>query len=122
MSRNRESGAGGIRTILTVLFFATMIYLGIKLVPAYTNNFQLQDSMKEEARFAAVNRKSPEEARADIYKKIKELGIPAKPENIRVEPLPNLGMRITVTYQVVVDLPGYQLVLNFQPTADSSSI
>jgi len=122
MSRNRERGAGRMKTILLLLIFAGMIYMAIKVIPPYVNNYELQDAMKTEARFAGVNRKSSQEVREDIYKKIKELGIPAKPENIKVEGLPNFGLRITVTYQVVVALPGYELVLNFQPTADNTSI
>ncbi len=122
MSRNRERGAGRMKTILSLLVLAGMIYVGVKVVPPYLNNFELQDSMKTEARFAAVNRKSPEEVREDIYKEIKKLGIPARPEDIHVEPLPGAGLRITVTYSVVVALPGYELVLNFQPTADNASI
>ncbi len=121
MSRNRECGAGRIKTILTLLVLAAMVYVAFKVIPPYLNNYELLDFMKTEARFAAVNRKSPEEAREDVYKKIKELGIPAKPDNIRVEGLPQSGMRITVTYKVVVDLQGYELVLNFQPTADNST-
>jgi len=42
-------------------------------------------------------------------------------DDIRVEMLGN-GMRITVTYTVVIELPGYQLELNFKPTADNMSI
>jgi hypothetical protein len=122
MSRNREYGAGRTKTILSLLILAAMVYVAVKVIPPYVNNFELQDAMKTEARFAAVNRKSSEEVREDVYKKIKELGIPAKAENIRVEGLPNSGMRITVTYKVVVDLPGYGLVLNFEPTADNTSI
>lgn len=122
MSRNRQRGAGRIKTIIFLLVFAAVIYVGVKVLPAYFNDFQLQDSMKTEARFAAVNRKTSEQVREDIYKKMRELGIPGKPENIRVEPLPSYGLRITVTYSVVIDLPGYPLVLHFEPTADNTSI
>ena len=91
------------------------------IIPAYINNFQLEDTMKAEARFGYVNRKSPEEVRDTVYKKIQELEIPAGRDDIRVEMLGN-GMRITVTYTVVVELPGYRLELNFKPTADNMSI
>ena len=49
------------------------------------NNYQLVDSMKEEARYAGVNRRDPELIRDDMYKKMKELDIPAKREDVHVE-------------------------------------
>lgn len=121
MSRMSERGAGRLKTIIGLAIVAMMVYMGFKIIPAYVNNYELEDAMKSEARFAGVNRKSPEQVRDTIYTKIKQLGIPAQPENIRVEVLQS-GMRITVTYTVVVELPGYQLELNFKPTADPMSI
>lgn len=121
MSRRSERGEGKLKTIIGLAILAAMVYLGFKIVPAYINNFELEDTMKTEARFGFVNRKSPEQVRDTIYKKIQELEIPAGRDDIRVEMLGN-GMRITVTYTVVIDLPGYQLELNFKPTADNMSI
>ena len=117
----RQRGAGKLGTIIGLAILATLVYLGFKIVPAYIDNFQLEDAMKTEARFGFVNRKSPEEVRDSIYKKIQELQIPAGRDDIRVELVGN-GMRITVTYTVVIDLFGRQLELNFKPTADNMSI
>ncbi len=122
MSRDPQRGASKLKTTISLLILAALVYVGFKIVPAYVNNFELEDAMKTEARFAAVNRKTPEDVRNAIYKKIQELGIPARPEDIRVVPTSGYGIRITVKYTVVVDLPGYTLRLNFQPTADNMSI
>jgi len=117
----RERGEGKLKTIIGLAILAAMVYLGFKIIPAYINNFELEDAMKSEARFGYVNRKTPEEVRDTVYKKIQELEIPAGRDDIRVEMLAN-GMRIAVTYTVVVELPGYQLELKFKPTADNMSI
>jgi len=121
MSRRSQRGEGKLKTIIGLAILAALVYVGFKVVPAYVDNFQLEDAMKSEARFGYVNRKSPEEVRDTIYKKIQELQIPAGRDDIRVEMLGN-GMRITVTYTVVVELPGFTFELNFKPTADNMSI
>lgn len=122
MSRDPQRGASKLKTTISLLVLVALVYVGVKVVPAYVDNYQLEDAMKTEARFAAVNRKSPDQVRRDVYKKIQELGIPATPEDIRVVPTSGYGIRITVKYTVVVDLPGYTLRLNFEPTADNMSI
>ena len=117
----RERGAGKLKTIIGLAILAAIVYAGFKIIPAYIDNFQLEDAMKTEARFGFVNRKSPEEVRDTIYKKVQELQIPAGRDDIRVELVGN-GMRITVTYTVVIDLFGRHLELNFKPTSDNMSI
>ena len=122
MSRNPERGEGRLKTIIFLLILAGVIYLAYRVVPCYVNNFELEDAMKTEARFAAINRKSPDEVRENVYKKIQQLKIPADRNDIRIEQLGSGGVRITVIYTVVIDLPGYQLKLDFAPTADNMSI
>jgi hypothetical protein len=121
MSRRSERGEGKLKTIIGLVILAAIVYLGFKIIPPYIDNFELEDAMKTEARFGYVNRKSPEEVRDTIYKKIQELGIPAGRDDIRVELIGN-GMRITVTYTVVIELPVKSIELNFKPIADNMSI
>lgn len=122
MNRHLQRGAGRLKLVLSLLILGLFAYGCIKIVPAYVNDYQLEDAMKTEARFAAVNHKSPEDVREAVFRKIRELEIPASREDIRVEPLGGGGVRISVTYRVIVDLPGYQLKLDFQPKADNMSI
>lgn len=122
MNSHRQRGAIKLKTIIGFAIVALMAYSGFKLVPPYIDNFQLLDSMKTEARFAAVNRKSPDDVREAIYKKIRELEIPAKLNDIRVDQVGVGGLRITVKYTVTVTILGYQHTIEFAPTADNMSI
>jgi hypothetical protein len=117
----RERGVGFLKTLVVLLILAAAVYIAIKVVPAFVNNFQLEDAMKTEARFAAVGRKPAEEVRDAIYRKVRELGIPARRDDIQVVSS-GVGLRIGLRYTVVVDLPGYQWKLEFNPSADSSSL
>lgn len=106
---------------MMLLVLAAMAFAAFKIVPAYFANYQLQDSMTTEARFAMVNRKAPNDVQDDIWKKIQELGIPAKKDDIVVTADQNL-VQISVTYSVPVDLMVYQYHIGFHDTADNKAI
>jgi hypothetical protein len=106
---------------MMLLVLAAMAFSAFKIVPAYFANYQLQDSMTTEARFAMVNRKNPNDVQDDVWKKIQELGIPAKKDDIVVTSDQNL-VQIIVNYSVPVDLIVYQYSLQFHPQADNKAI
>jgi len=124
---DRQRGAGKLAGLLGILIFAGAIWSAIRIVPAYVNNYQFQDSLQEEARFAISNRKSADDVVSDVYKKVVEIGLPVQKKDIKV----NYGavdvmggtVELDVQYTVPVNLlPGYTLQLNFHPHADNHSI
>lgn len=121
--RNRQRGESKIKPILVLLVLAFAAYSAFKIVPAYFANYQLQDMIKSEALFAtsAYPRKTADDIHSDVWKKVQELGIPAKPEAIKVTG-GDQAVSITVDYTVPVDLTVYQFTLDFHPHADSHSI
>ena len=119
--RAQERGGARLKLLLAVLVLFSLLYTGWKVIPPYFANYQLQDSMETEARFAAVNKRTQDDIRDDIFRKIKDLDIPARRQDIRVEPIEG-GLRITVDYAVPIDLPGYTFELQFHPQADNRSI
>jgi hypothetical protein len=122
MFRQREKGASRLKTVFGLLVLAAIIYCGIQIVPPFVNNYQLQDAMKEEARFAGVNRRDPESIKDAIFVKMRELNIPARREDIHVELNGPFSYLISLDYSVTVDLRVYQLRLQFHPQGDSGSL
>lgn len=120
-SREQERGGAKIKGLLALLIFAGIVYCGWMVVPPFFNNYQLEDAMKTEARFALAQRKTEEDIREDIYSKVKDLGIPAPRENILIDNVDG-ALRISLDYNVPVDLPGYQFNLHFHPQGDNRSI
>jgi hypothetical protein len=110
-----------MNTILTLLIVGFLIFCGVKIVPAFFANYQLQDSMNTEARFAISNHKGEEEIREDIWKKVQELEIPAKRENIKVNN-EQRSVSIALDYTVPVDLRVYQFNLEFHPHSDNHTL
>ncbi|HXW16832.1 MAG TPA: hypothetical protein VEJ39_00935 [Candidatus Acidoferrales bacterium] len=123
----RERGVGKFGGILFLAIVALPVWFGIKAGPAFMDNYQLQDSMQSEARFALTNRKSVEDVRSDIYVEIRKLDLPIEKKDIRVKyPTIEQGLMgtidIDVDYSVPVDLGFYTIVLNFHPHGDNHTI
>ena len=121
--RPKQLGGAKIKLVLTLAVLGFGVFAAYKIIPAYFANYQLQDSMTTEARFATAGypRKTGEDIRNDVWKKVQELGIPAKVEDIKVNAQDQM-VSITVDYSVPVDLAVYQFILDFHPHADSHSI
>ena len=118
---NGERGEGRIKVLIVLIILGSAIFCAVKVVPPYFANYQLQDSMREEAAYASATRKQPDDIRADIEKKVKELGIPANSKDIQVSDDAG-NVKISVDYTVPVDLAVYQLQLHFHPQANNASL
>jgi uncharacterized protein DUF4845 len=104
-----------------LLILAAMAFAAFKIVPAYFADYQLNDAMTTEARFAQVNRKGAADVQDDIWKKVQELGIPAKKEDIVV--VTDQGsVKISLSYTVPVDLVVTQKDLQFHDQADNKAL
>ncbi len=120
-NRSGERGASKLKTVLTLVIVGFLIFSGVKIIPAYFANFQLQDSMQTEARFAIADHRAVDQIREDIWKKVQELDIPAKKEDIKVSG-EQRSVAISLDYVVPVDLRVYQFNLEFHPHADNHTL
>ncbi len=116
-----ERGEGRAKAIFWTLVILLIVFLGIKLIPAYVSDYQLQDKLVTEARFATVNRRSDEELRNIIFQQIQDLDIPARREDIKIENSLRY-VRISVDYTVPVDLWFYRTELHFNPSTENKSL
>lgn len=119
--RNPERGGSTFSLLITLVVIGAALFAIVKVAPPYMNNYQLQDYMTTEARYALVNKKGEDDIRADMMKKIAELEIPATAKDLKIITSPT-STHITLTYVVHVDLKFYQFDLNFAPDADSHAI
>lgn len=120
----RQRGGSRVSLVITLLIVAAMVFAAVKIVPIYFANFELQDSMQTEARFALSGYpvKTVDDVRNDIWKKATDLSIPidTKDEIHVVEA--SGSVNISIDYSVPVDLKVYQLTLQFHPHADNHTI
>jgi len=120
-ARRAERGEGNAKAILWTFVLILAVILGIKLVPPFVSDYQLQDRLLTEARFATVNRRGEEELRNIIFQQIQDLEIPAKREAIKIE-MSSRYVRISVEYTVPVDLWVYRTELHFNPASENKSL
>jgi hypothetical protein len=126
MIRTREiSERGGTRLnlVMTLVILGALGFTALKIVPIYVANYQFQDAVESESRFALTGypKKSTDDIRDDVWKKASELGIPTKEEDIRVV-VSDGSVDIDLDYSVPIDLQVYQFTLQFHPHADNHTI
>ena len=121
--RDRQRGGGKLSFFITIIVLGAMAFCAFKLVPSWFANYQLQDAMTTEARFATSTypKKNPDDIQNDVYKKVLELGVPAKKEDIKVTTDGSL-ISISLDYSITFDLVVYQLTHHFHLSADSHPI
>ncbi len=119
----KERGGSKRNLIITLLIVGSMVFAGVKIVPVYVDNYQFQDAIETESKFALTGypKKSIDDIRDDVWKKAQDLSIPAQREDIQVN-VTNGSVSISLDYSVPIDLAVYQLTLQFHPHADNHSI
>ena len=126
MSRNKkpaERGGSKANLILTLLVLGIMAFVAIKICPVYFANYEFQDSIESESRFALTGypKKTPDDVRNDVWSKAKDLGIPTQKDAIKIA-MDSGSVEIGVEYSVPIDLAVYQFTLQFHPHADNHTI
>ena len=118
---NSERGGSGVKLFLLLVLLGSMIFAGFKILPIYVNNYQVQDAIESEARFAIGNRLTAKDIRDNVWKKVNEIGIPADQDSLKITANPG-AVQISLDYSVPVDLLVYKFVLDFHDHADNRSI
>ncbi|MBZ5500831.1 MAG: DUF4845 domain-containing protein [Acidobacteriia bacterium] len=121
--RTGERGGSKLKLLFALAVMGFMIFSAWRMIPPYFANYQLQDAMETESRFAlaAYPKKGEDEIREDIWTKMKELEVPGKREDIKVSVV-NGVVEISLDYSVPIDLAVYQFRIPFHPHADNHTI
>jgi hypothetical protein len=121
--RDGQRGGGKLSFFITIIVLGSLAFCTYKIAPSWFANYQLQDAITTEARFATSTypKKSPDDIQEDVFKKIKELGVPAKKEDVKVT---SDGSQLTIAldYSVTWDLLVTQITHPFHLYADSRPI
>lgn len=110
-----------IKTLLGLLVFATVIYMGWMLLPVYMANYQFQDEIVTIAKFSGTGFKTEDDVHNEVMKKAKDLDVPVKPDEVKVT-RNGAAVDISADYTVVIDLiNGKQVTLHFTPSSREKS-
>lgn len=120
-SQRSQRGEGRLRAIIYTVILVTLVFVAVKLVPLYVAEYQLQDKMNEQAKFAVVNRYTEDQIRDILMKVIQDLDIPATRDDIKLTST-NHGVSISISYTVPVDFLVYKTDITFAPTSEGLDI
>lgn len=121
--RLRQKGGSKLNLLITVAIVGSMAFAAIQIVPPYFANYQFQDAIETESRFALTGypKRSQDDIQNEIFKKAQDLGIPVKHDDIKVD-MTTGTVGISTDYSVPIDLKVYQFTLQFHPHADNHTI
>ena len=120
-SKLSQRGEGKLKAIIYTLILLAAVFAAVKVVPIYVAEYELNDKITEQARFAVVNRYSEDQVRDIIFKVVQDLDIPANREDIKVQNT-NHGILISVNYSVPVDFKVYKTEISFSPSSEGRDL
>jgi len=116
---------GTLKLALGVAVFAALVVAGIKIVPPFFANYELEDSIKSEALQATYSTRTEEDIREAIIKQARNYDIPLTPKQVQVSRSGSFGtgvLNIEADYSVQIDLPGYSTTLEFHPSSKNKGV
>ena len=120
--RRSEEASGRLRVVMTVAFVAAIIFTLIKTIPAYVNNYQIQDHIRQLAIQLSVRTTPamPDEIRDEVIAFAQDHGVQLAPDNVKV--LISRHVSINLDYTVPVDMILFTFRLHFTPSAENESL
>ncbi len=118
--RRHDDGKGKLKALFALAVLAATIYLCIKIIPVYVNNYDLHNHIQDLAITATVSRMSADKITKDVVAYADDLGLPVSADNVKV----SVGGTVTIDldYTVPIDLRFYTLMLHFTPSAQNRQI
>lgn len=116
-----ETGAGRIKAILSLAFLVVVIFVGIKIIPVYVNDYQLADYIRTQTPFWLTSRESADSIEQHILDKAQDLGLPVTPDQVKVV-APGNFVRVSIDYTVPVNLMVYTWNKRFTHSAENKQI
>lgn len=120
-SARRQKGEGRLKAIVFTVVVLFGVLAAVKMTPPYLAEYELADKMTEVARFAIVNRYNEEQIRETVYKEVKNLEIPVRREDIKVD-VSVERVKISLDYTVPINLYVYSFDLHFTPSSQDKSL
>ena len=116
-----QRGEGRLKALIYFVVLIVAVFVAYRIVPVYVQDYQLKDYVAEQAKFAVVNRYTEEQIRDNVFRKIQDLDIPARRDDVKVQNTNN-GLMITVNYTVPVDFLVYKTDINFSPSSEGRDL
>jgi hypothetical protein len=114
-----------LKMIAGLAVVVAMLIVGWAVVPAYFNNYQFEDALKNEALQATYSSHSEDDIRDAVIKRAHDFDIALTPKQVHVSRTGIYGngsLLIEANYSVPVNLPGYETTLEFHPSTKNKGV
>jgi hypothetical protein len=114
-----------LKLIFGMAIFGLVALMGIKIVPPFFSNYELEDAIKTEATQSTYSTRSEEDIRESIIKQARNYDIALTPKQVHVSRVGGFGtgtLAIEADYSVPIDLPGYSTSLEFHPSSKNKGV
>jgi hypothetical protein len=114
-----------LKLIFGVAIFAIVALAGLKLIPPFFSNYELEDAIKTEATQSTYSTRTEEDIRESIIKQARNYDIALTPKQVHVSRVGGFGtgtLAIDAEYSVPIDLPGYSTTLEFHPSSKNKGV
>jgi hypothetical protein len=105
-----------LKLVFWIAMLGAMGLVGLKVIPPYFSNYELEDAIKTEAVQATYSTRSEEDIRDEVIKHARDYDIELTPKQVHVSRNGGFGngsLNIEADYTVPLDLPGYSTNLEF---------
>jgi G:T/U-mismatch repair DNA glycosylase len=116
---------GSVKMIFGVGLMVLAGIFCLKLIPPYFSNYQLEDSIKNEALQSTYGTRTEEDIRDSVIKHAREYDIQLTRQQVKVLRTGTSGtgtLSIEAEYSIPVSLPGYSTTLNFHPSSSNKGL
>lgn len=114
-----------LKLIFGIAIFLALVVVGVKVIPPFFSNYELEDAIKTEALQSTYSTRTEEDVRETIIKEAKKYDIALTPKQVHVSRIGNQGtgtLAIEADYSIPLDLPGYSTTLDFHPSTKNKGI
>jgi len=113
------------KLVFGVAIFLALVLVGIKIIPPFFSNYELEDSIKTEAIQSTYSMRTEDDIRETIIKQAHNYDIALTPKQVHVSRVGingNGSLFIEAEYSVQLELPGYSTTLNFHPSSKNKGV
>jgi hypothetical protein len=114
-----------IRMFVGILVIVGGIFVSVKLIPPYFNNYQFNDWLKDEATHDSYSTRTESDIRMAVLKKAQDFDIPLTENDVKVTRFGaqnNATIIIQAPYVVHVDFPGYTVDIHFDASTQNHGV
>jgi hypothetical protein len=114
-----------LKLIFGFAIFGAVVLIGVKLIPPFFANYELEDAIKTESTQSTYSTRSEDDIRESIIKQARGYDIILSPKQVHVQRLGGFGqgtLAIDAEYSVPIDLTVYSTTIDFHPSSKNKGV